>query len=81
MKRFTLLVASIVALVATSCVQADVEDTLLVGGDELVTISLEGPTMGSRAEEITIGKGLKATQLQYAIYDEDWNCLKVVTDE
>ena len=81
MKRFTLLVASIVALVATSCVQADVEDTLLVGGDELVTISLEGPTMGARAEEITIGKGLKATQLQYAIYDEDWNCLKVVTDE
>ena len=81
MKRFTLLVASIVALLATSCVQADVEDTLLVGGDELVTISLEGPTMGARAEEITIGKGLKATQLQYAIYDEDWNCLKVVTDE
>ena len=81
MKRLTLLVASIVALVATSCVQADVEDTLLLGGEELVTISLEGPTMGARAEEITIGKGLKATQLQYAIYDEDWNCLKVVTDE
>ena len=81
MKKLFFSVVAIVALFATSCVQADIEDTLLVGGDELVTISLESPTMGSRAEEITIGKGLKATQLQYAIYDEDWNCLKVVTNE
>ena len=63
MKKLFFSVVAIVALFATSCVQADIEDTLLVGGDELVTISLESPTMGSRAEEITIGKGLKATQL------------------
>ena len=71
MKRFTLLVASIVALVATSCVQADVEDTKLVGNGSKVSLRVETNGANSR----TIADGTEATSLQYAVYDEGWNLL------
>ena len=69
MKRFTLLVAAVVALFATSCVQADVEDTTLVGGESVVTLSVETNGADSR----TIADGEKAELLHYGVYDAAWN--------
>ena len=70
MKRFTLSVVAIVALLATSCVQADVEDTTLVGGESVVTLAVE--TTGA-ADSRTIADGEKADLLHYGVYDANWN--------
>ena len=71
MKRFTLLVAAVAALFATSCVKEQLSDVQVNGADAIVSFSVAAPELGSRA----IGDGLKATHLVYAVYDEDWNYL------
>lgn len=85
MNRFTLLVAAIAALFATSCI-TEAEEIRLGGNETLVTFDVTAPGVASRvvdvdAQEVTtIGNGYKATELHYAVYDENWNCLKVVKD-
>ena len=71
MKRFTLLVAAVAALFATSCVKEQLSDVQVNGADAIVSFSVAAPELGSRA----IGDGLKATHLVYAVYDKDWNYL------
>ena len=63
-----------IAMVATSCFQADVEDINL-GEEGLVTFTINAPGIGSRA----INDGTGATQLTYAIYDAEWKYLSQTT--
>lgn len=69
MKRFILSFTAAVALFATSCVQPDVDSTQTVGSETLVSLSVETSAANTR----TIADGEKATTLQYAVYDADWN--------
>ena len=63
-----------IAMVATSCFQADVEDINL-GEEGLVTFTINAPGISSRA----INDGTGATQLTYAIYDAEWKYLSQTT--
>ena len=75
MKKFAFLLSAIVALFATACI-ADATSDVQVSGEECdVVLSLQAPSVDSRAEA-TIGKGLTASELKYAIYDADWKLLK-----
>ena len=67
MKKLSILFAAMVAMVATSCVQANVED-VNIAEEGLVTLTVNAPSIGSRA----INDGMGATTLTYAIYDKDW---------
>ena len=75
MKKLLFSLAAIVALVATSCVQADVEDINLGGNEGVVTFVIKTDALGSR----TINDGEKATALSYGIYDKDWTLIKTDT--
>lgn len=75
MKKFFLLLAAFVAMFTTSCISEVTSDAQLQVNECDVTFSLSTTqALGSRAE--TIGKGFKATNLTYAIYDQDWKWLK-----
>ena len=72
MKKLLFSLAAMIAMVATSCVQADVEDINLGGNEGIVTFVVKTDALGSR----TINDGEKATALSYAIYDSEWNWIK-----
>ena len=72
MKKLLFSLAAMIAMVATSCVQADVEDINLSGNEGIVTFVVKTDALGSR----TINDGAKARALSYAIYDSDWNWIK-----
>lgn len=85
MKKLSLLVVAVATLFTTSCV-TEAEEMRLGSNETLVTFDVAAPGSASRAVDInanettTIGNGYKATELHYAIYDANWNCLKVVKD-
>ena len=63
---------AVVALFVTSCVQSDVDGTeVALGQKALVSLSVETSSASSR----TIADGTKATNLKYAVYEENWNYL------
>ncbi|MBR2351990.1 MAG: hypothetical protein IKA70_03525 [Alistipes sp.] len=72
MKRFTLMLSALVALLATSCVKDATEDIQVSGAEGVVNFTVQAPEFGSRAE---IGDGYKAQQLLYAVYDANWEYL------
>ena len=74
MKKLSILFAAMIAMVATSCFQADVEDINL-GEEGLVTFTINAPGIGSRA----INDGTGAKKLTYAIYDAEWKYLSQTT--
>ena len=77
MKKLFFSLAAVVALFATSCV-SEVAPNVQMGGEECnVTFSLKTTNPVSRAE--TIGKGLLATDLTYAVYDANWKHLLTKT--
>lgn len=68
---------AVVALFVTSCVQSDVDGTeVALGQKALVSLSVETSSASSR----TIADGTKATNLQYAVYEEDWTFLYEATE-
>ncbi len=69
MRKSILTLMSIVALFVTSCVQADVDGVQTVGDEAVVSLNVATAASSSR----TIADGEKATKLQYAVYDENWN--------
>lgn len=73
MKKFFFSFAAIIALLATSCVK-EAKSDLTISGDEVVaTFNIRSIGIGTRAG---YNDGTKATQLTYAIYDEDWTYLE-----
>lgn len=72
MKKFFFSFAAIVALLATSCVKEAKSDLTISGEEVLTTFSIRSTGIGTRAG---YNDGAKATQLTYAIYDEDWKYL------
>ena len=80
MKKLFLSLAAIVGMFAVSCTTDATSDVQMVGGEEaVVTFSVQTTGLGSRAVDINDGK--KATELTYAIYDEDWNHLQTYNAE
>lgn len=69
MRKSILTLMSIVALFVTSCVQADVDGVQTIGDEAVVSLNVATAASSSR----TIADGEKATKLQYAVYDENWN--------
>ena len=78
MKKLFLVIATVAALFATSCVTDTASDVQVAGNECDVTFTLHTPGLDSRA---TIGTGLKATDLTCAIYDHEWKYLTTKTGE
>ena len=76
MKKILLSFVALVGMIATACISEDTSSVAVAENEGVVTFSLQTPTLESRAEA-TIGKGLLATELQYAIYDADWTLLEM----
>ena len=79
MKKLLFSLAAMIAMVATSCVQADVEDINLGGNEGVVTFVIKTDALGSRTEDDKINDGKEATALSYGIYDSAWNLIKTGT--
>ena len=76
MKKIFLSIVAVAALFATSCITEATSDVYVKGSECDVNFKLNVPSLGSRAEETTIGTGFKATQLHYAVYDAAWVLLE-----
>ena len=76
MKKLLFSLAAMVAMVATSCVQADVEDINLGGNEGVVTFVIKTDALGSRTGDAKINDGTKADKLVYGIYDSAWTLIK-----
>lgn len=75
MKKIFFSLAAIVALFATSCVTEVASDVRAKNELCDVTFALQSANVATRASEPTIGNGLKASELTYAVYDANWEYL------
>lgn len=75
MKKIFFSLAAIVALFATSCVTEVASDVRAKNELCDVTFALQSANVATRAGEPTIGNGLKASELTYAVYDANWEYL------
>ena len=73
-KKLLFAMAAITMLFATSCQDDLGIDT---GNEALVSFNVTTPEMATRAENF--GGGTKATNLQYAVYDENGEILHKLT--
>ena len=75
MKKVIFSLAAIVALFATSCVTEVASDVRAKNELCDVTFAVQSANVATRADETTIGNGLKASELTYAVYDANWEYL------